>query len=505
MMRLWYALRGVFSVIWPFIKGARLTPGVRWALHILLVLLIILGLTYLNAQRTWVEWRVGFLNHYWMPLLFVLIYLMAFLGWWLWKLLAFDQAVSYFPEIDAAWKEAVDALEQAGIRLTETPLFLIVGRPESPDRNINLFEAAKLKLVVKPTPRSARGPLQVCADREAVYVTCAGISALGRLAGVLALEEMGHGGDGESDGPEVDLTKTQIPTRKESKIVEELGDAVEGELTTLERRRLRRQIGKPLGPDFLADAQETRRLSEQVAHLCRLIVRDRQPFCPANGILVLLPLGGTDTDTEAQQTGEACRQDMDTIRSVFNMDCPVFTLLCDMEVLPGFRECMRLDAIRDPNNFLRRVGQRFPLATSLSSQDSLRQSQASLHWLANGYLQRLVYKYFGLESAGSDVAATTNVNSALFLLLDELHDRCKRLANIITQFLARDEQDGWMFGGCYLAATGDRNSQAYVHGLFKRLLEEQNCVTRTPRALANDARSHAQARTGYMCCRWAGW
>jgi len=464
------------------------------------VIVVLIGLVILNRRPDLqVGWfRNELLQKYWLPAVALLLYLLFLIGFKFLELLVFDQVVSYFPDIDDAWQEATKALAQAGIRLTEMPLFLIVGRPEAAQRNVNLFEAAKLQAVVRPTPQDPRGPLQVWADREAVYVSCAGVSLLGRLAGILALEEMGQAAEGEAEGQDIDVTKTLIPTKKESQLVEELGDARDGELTTLERRRLRRQIRKPLGPDFLADAKEVREISDRLGHLCRLIGRDRQPYCPINGILLLLPLGGTDTPADAQQTAEACRLDLDTLRAVFTMNCPLLALVCDMEVLPGFRECMRLDSARDSNYFRRRVGQRFPLANNLRGDELLAQARASIQWLNNGYLQSLVYKYFNLESAaGSDAAAMMAANASLFLFLDEMHDRTKRLADIISQFLPSKDQDGWFYGGCYLGATGGRDEQAYVPGLFKRLVEEQNCVAWTPRALANDAKCHAQTRLGY--------
>src|SRR5262249_9473249 len=76
-------------------------------------------------------------------------------------------------------------------------------------------------------------------------------------------------------------------------------------------------------------------LPARLRHLCGLIVRDRRPFCPLNGILVLIPFAGTDRSENAQNVAEFCRRDLATVQEVFRTHCPIFTLICDMERCPG--------------------------------------------------------------------------------------------------------------------------------------------------------------------------
>src|SRR5207249_4054869 len=124
------------------------------------------------------------------------------------------------------------ALYQAGIDLRNRPLFLILGRPESGERN--LFDAAQLKLDVKPTPADPRAPLRLCADSASIYVTCVGVSLVGRLAGIFALEEMGQGEGVEVEGTPIDdPSHTIVPRRGHREIVEDLEDI--GKASTLQR------------------------------------------------------------------------------------------------------------------------------------------------------------------------------------------------------------------------------------------------------------------------------
>jgi hypothetical protein len=422
--------------------------------------------------------------------------------WWIWVVLSSVEGPSDYPDIDAAWKEAMTALAQAGLGLPDKPLFLVVGRVETSEQN--LVEAAKLDWKVQPTPPGKQAPLHVFADSDSIYVSCAGISALGRLAGILALEELPQSADGDvADAVIDDITKTIIPNKKESELIEELQEG--GEVaTTLARRRARRSMNKAMGPNFLADSREVERIKGRLKYLCRLISRDRQPYCPINGLLLLLPLGCSDTKAEATQTEQACQLDLGTIRSSFKMDCPVFAMVCDMEVLPGFVEFMRR---QDAKKLLGRVGQRFCLASNMTGNQLQDQGREAIRWMCTSYLQQSVYPKFKTESAdGADRDTVVAGNTSLFLFLDEMRDRTERLAGILAPFIASEAGNGWMFGGCYMAATGAQGQQGFVHGVVKRLAENQDCVTWTPQAQTDDANAHAQARFGcfLILLAWLG-
>ena len=73
----------------------------------------------------------------------------------------------------------------------------------------------------------------------------------------------------------------------------------------------------------MSDPKEVARFRARLAHLCRLIARDRQPYCAANGILLLVPLAGTDTPGEAQLTAQAAHDDLSVARYQMKLDCPL--------------------------------------------------------------------------------------------------------------------------------------------------------------------------------------
>jgi hypothetical protein len=496
---LWDGIIGFLSILLPFGKGAkfwRLGPGARWTLHFVLVFLILIALFVLNAFLTGLQNLVDstWAKPIWLPLVFLLVYLLLWTGWWIWKLLRAEPEASHFPDIDEAWAAAVRGLAQAGIRPGDLPMFLVLGRPQGPEEH--LFAAAQLPLVVKQTPSDPGAPLHVYATRDAIYVTCAGASLLGKHAANVALEGIDeHAGavpEGDGEGSEAD--RTIRPSGKEKKVIKKLAQIIGRHMNVVERRAARRDLGLPM-PDLLKNPAEMELYKARLAHLGRLLVRDRQPYCAINGLLVLVPVGGTDTEADAQQTAEMCARDLATVRRVLLLQCPILVLSCDLEALPGFRDFIERVSAKER---LGRLGQRFPLASpDLAGEALQEQMDKSIHYLCNNYLRDWVYRLFQVDDAGGNDPIA--INTGLYLFLDEMRARKKNLSRVLTQGIARDAPVPLLYAGCYLAATGaDRgHEQAFVAGVFKRLLENQSFVAWTDTALADDRKSHSQANLGY--------
>jgi hypothetical protein len=220
-------------------------------------------------------------------------------------------------------------------------------------------------------------------------------------------------------------------------------------------------------------------------------VRDRQPFCAANGILLLVPLAGTDTALEAQLTAQACQDDLQIARHEMKLDCPVVSMVADMEQLPGFTEFM---ARQPPKELGNRRGNGFPMATRLPREEVIEEIRTSLHWVCTTYLQDSVYRVFQSETpAFREALAFFPENSHLFLLLDEMNQRAESLSTIITQAVAPENDSLYRYAGCYLSATGPKGNQAFVAGVFQKMVKEQSCVGWTEAALEEDVQSRTWA------------
>ncbi|MCA9148326.1 MAG: hypothetical protein KDA92_03450, partial [Planctomycetales bacterium] len=107
---------------------------------------------------------------------------------------------SRFPEIDRAWQEGIATLESHGIDVREYPLFLILG-PSDERMCDRLMGATGYECTVNGEPRGAR-PLRFYADERGVYLFCAGLGCLGRMASL-------HGG-GRAAGAGPSITSTLV-------------------------------------------------------------------------------------------------------------------------------------------------------------------------------------------------------------------------------------------------------------------------------------------------------
>src|SRR5262249_27852424 len=253
---LWSGLQSLLGLVLPIFGKARafrgIGTGLRWIIHIILVVAIVVGLHFLN-QYLELDKKIPspseLLRKNWLPILFLLIYVLAWLGWWLYKLLGSDDEGSEFPDIDAAWQEATGALTQAGIGLVDAPLFLVLGKPAGTEEALLL--AAQLQLTVKQAPARPDAPLHVYANRDAIYVTCAGASLLGRhaelLSGPADAAPMGAGAPVAAEGAsEADIYATMRPAGRLRDVQALLSKAREENrsLTDEEQREVRRLMGE---------------------------------------------------------------------------------------------------------------------------------------------------------------------------------------------------------------------------------------------------------------------
>src|SRR5262245_31532530 len=207
LTRIWVGFTQLLGLILPFFGKAadvrRWSPGLTWFLRILLLALVLGLLWYINNYVLPKNWFLGrapnrLVREIWLPGLFLLFFILSWLGWWLWQLLTPEAERSDFPDIDAAWEEGREALTRGGIDLTSPPLFLILGKPAG---SIDaLMQAAQIQFTVRQSPARGDAPLHVFANPEGIYVTCEGCSLSGKQAALLAAEGdfLGGGGSGES-------------------------------------------------------------------------------------------------------------------------------------------------------------------------------------------------------------------------------------------------------------------------------------------------------------------
>ncbi len=498
--------RQAVALVLPVFASAgdfrRWNPWVWRILHLLCVAGVLALLWWVN-----VRYEVGYflqavpkdLRQFFLPTLFILLYLLSWLGYYLWRLLNEEEAAADFPDIDQAWREAVAKLDAAGIAPADAPLFLVLGRPAAGEDA--LMQSAAITSTVR-APRE--GPLRVYANRDAIYVTCGGASAWGRFAARLA----GEAPEESSIARKADAGATVVFGASLG-IAVELADEMRAllaaretrDLTPTEAARLRdlAEMTKGATPKRTAalSAEEQTRETARLAFLCRLIRRDRRPFCPVNGILLLVPWASTATDDAARAASGILHGDLAATRTALQLRAPIYGLLCDLETATGFAEFRR----GFPEEMLTRsrIGQRLPLVPDVPAAEVPTIYEKVAQWLGSAVLPAGILKF--LKADGQD-AASKQANRNLYLLLREVYSRGPRLARVLSRGLAGDPAEGpdsvAQFGGCYLAGTGRQpTEQAFVAGVFQRLTESQSAVSWTAEALKDDAKMRRWAGYGY--------
>ncbi len=507
----WKAVKRLTGLLLPMFSkarkpGAASNPAVRWGLHIALVVFVLIFLSVLHrilGLQSILPNAPLFLKQLWLPLIFLLLYTLGWLVWWFYHLLNAAPEASPFPDIDRAWGEAMQALSDKSLDLTEAPLFLLLGRPDEGEEV--LFEG--ISLVVPQSPSRADAPLHVYATSEAIYLSCGGASLLGEqsriLAGEVVLRNDRPTGPDTSDEDD-DKTRTPGESVEADKAVEctrklrGIEDRIRAEGRELSRteklevRRLKRVLSQIAQPQVLHNRpEEVARLRERLDYLGRLVARQRRPFCGLNGIMLLIPMAATDNDLEAHETGTCCLEDLATIREATQVQCPIFATVCDLDQLAGYDAFIK----SFPNPQRGRVGRSFPLVPDLRLEQIPGMLESGIRWLCLNSLPALAIPQWKLETPGvTDLEDVVKDNSELFSFLSEIRERQPRISKLLTRSVV-----GELFGGCYVAGTGrssDRD-RAFLRAVFGKLTGEQDHVSWTPEAIAEEEAYHRVIRLSY--------
>jgi hypothetical protein len=419
--------------------------------------------------------------------------------------------ISPFEDIDMAWQAGIDQLERNGLDIAQVPIFLILGSSGEAQEKA-LFAASRLSLNLREVPQGPAA-LHWYANPDAIYIVATNTSGLSRLAAVAraageeeksrpagfapqpsagpsirgtivaggpepgygAMTQSGPlpGGPGPAPPPSAEIRGTMVASIRSSESVgaQDAGAGASGRAITLRPEEA---------------AEQDRRLE----YLCSLIRRARQPICPLNGILTLLPFGliqhGPREGIEIQRT---LKRDLSTILRVGKVRCAVTALVVGIEEEAGFRELVRRVG-RD-----RAAVQRFGKGFSVSNPP-LPERLEALCAHACGAFEDWVYALFREKDSLSKPG-----NVKLYSLLCNIRRNVQlRLGNILVAAFGSEPEhesqgEPLLFSGCYFAATGEtEDRQAFVKGVFDKLPEEQAELQWTEAGKTEDAKYESWAQ-----------
>ena len=446
-----------------------------------------------------------------------------------------EGSVSRFPDIDAAWKEGVAALEGAGISLTNTPVFLVLGaRDEKQMRS--LMRSTSIKFAVQGEPQGNNKPLHFYAAIDekiagsdekltAVYifaVDCCRSSKLHQLGftevgrSKFNVEDTVRPGEGMrgtmvsgSDKPGVSSGTTVGNAPNDAM----RGTSVGGNNppATLSRAQMAgtmmpggggaatmhagaSDVGSAVA---ILSKQESAYQAARLEYLCTLISRAREPLCPLNGVMTVTPFQMLRRgDEQCRQLAGAVREDLRIVQQSTRLRCPVVSLIGGMEHERGFIELIRrVGASRARDQ---RLGSSFK-TWNPPTIERLQQLATN----SCGSFEDNIYALFKEEDGYNKPG-----NDRLYSLI------CKTRGKFIEglEFFLTDayglqdirETDGsrpMLFCGCYFAATGEVEGAAgFLRSLFdqKLYMLEQDNLQWTETALRDDAGYHNWARFGML-------
>lgn len=459
MVYLTWIRHGLAGALWPAKPSGDRKSVWRWswAVHFAAVGVILGLLAYFNnawdlersLRSSWPSFHRA-----WLPLLFALSYGVLWLLFGLGRLLAADTRTGHFPDIDKAWSEALDALKSAGIDVQSMPVYLVLGRPAGSEEA--LFEGAGTPLL-PPTPRRNDSPLRVHARGDAIFMTCAGASVLGRQANHLR---------------DIDVADPLSLPRSAGQAEAEIDQPVSVSLLSRDATDL-----------YLA----------RLNYLGRLLARVRNQSCPVNGLLLLIPLAASNNVAEARQSGHSCQLDLLTLRSALRVDCPIYVMVCDLEKATGWTEFAAALTAEQRQ----RLSCQFPLLPDLEPAEIENLVAGGIKDLMQTRLQVLGDASLHLQAGDGEtekLRGAQSRNEKIVGFVAQMYARAESLVNLVTT--AFYASAGWcpMLGGIYLMGTGADHGQTVVAELCKDMATNQGCVTWTAAALAEERRYRRLAR-----------
>jgi len=520
-----YPLRALFSSPAALLSAPRRLLGMSLPMRIAVVVaLLLIGVTIAVYVAFFFQpgragWGVLMQPRYLVSviLLLIVIPVVVFFTAKLWLQVEGTE----FPDIDDAWRQGLRSLRAKGVDPLSLPIYLLHGFPNATQAHA-FFDASRIDLVISGVPGS-EGALHWYASSDGIFLCCTNASCLGLLSsratdahGFAADVPKGGGPDlrgtilaevwSAEDGS-ISLHDTASPEDRDaeptlrvpttplqggatmdiSAYLAGQGSGADSGQTSPSRRELPKRLKKLLSKEAY---EQARRLE----YVCDLLCRLRQPVCPLNGILTILPYQVLQqSDDYGSEVQAAATADLKAIRESTQIRCPAIVVVAGMETQDGFRELVK--RVGPERAITRRFGQGYGVWSVPIDKEI-----ASVAAIACGQFEDWAYALFqeadGLQRKG---------NAQLYTLLCHVRGEIKdRITHILSgSFGVASEKDAerlepLLFSGCYFAATGaTKDRQAFVQSILARLVENQDDMAWT-RQSENENRYYQRLADTFM-------
>ena len=410
---------------------------------------------------------------------------------------------SRYPDIDRAWNAGLKAVREQNVDPADVPIFVVHGFKDERQATA-LIEASQERFPVNGVPGGV-AELQWYASSDAILLVCMGQSQITALAnaGVALPREVGPVKNmrdtlrGTIQAMEQEQQRE--PAHRAGPPAAPISKVGGGALLTKTMMPGEESVGgaapTPAGVSSTVRQVNAHELTAKLDYVCQLLRRLRQPACPVNGILTVLPLElAIDRSVDQSQVQQAMRGDLETLRRGLQLRCPAVTLVTGMETEIGSRELVRRVGTDLAKN------SRFGKGVNVWTAPSPEQVEAVT---ANACVSFDVWAYkLFREENGLTKPGNPKLYSLICRIRTELRER---LQNILVGAYGHGNgpqdalaNDPLLFGGCYFASTGDRpDLQAFVRGVLHLLIQSQDKLEWTSEAKKEDAFYQRLAHVGF--------
>jgi hypothetical protein len=496
----------------------------------------------------------------WLPLIATMVYCLAWSCWYLAKILRTPNHAHRQKAISAAWHTASDRLSRAGIDIRQTPLFLTLGHPEGGIQHFMSAAGFPLTIPPTPNDDDAplricgnQQGLFLCCDRVSLLDEFVDRVEQQKLANGRGVESGGVGSASESDcgaapahqwepsrasathssathssASSSSASRSMPPTAasRATGIADASGQSsavataptqnvaahplAGADLATTARMQesldlLQSQVEQAVGviqptpcgnrlTDL--DAETAAAIEERLEHVCHLLTEHRAPYCPLNGIVVMVPVSVTDDAEVADHVAMRIERDLQTIVDNLQTSLSVQVILTGLEQCEGAKPLLA----RFPDQQRhRRLGAVIPMAPASEPDAQATLIDQSSQWMCEQLFPPLVARLIQRSPEDRQIDLDLQAgNARLYQFVRSMRGRRQVLSRMLRRMISANQRNLWL-RGCFFVATGEDavRGHAFAAGVMPMILGSQNEVRWQPKRRSRDQWQWAAAIAGY--------
>ncbi|MCP4096801.1 MAG: hypothetical protein GY748_11215 [Planctomycetaceae bacterium] len=408
---------------------------------------------------------------------------------------------SPFPDIDAAFDSGLKALQDHGIQIKETPLFLVLGTPDSKTVE-RTMRASELKFDFSHVTADGQS-LYWYGSLDAIYLFLSGIGNVAQLTKDLAKYTNEQHGENEQ---EVGDFRGTIDVRALGQgkkkflppVVEEESQDLMATIRATDLSPNRPRVNPVSEPTERSKPSDTRQLSSReklteqkhrLEHFCEILKRRRGTVCALNGIVVCMDC--QLVEGFPGQLGRQVKSDLLTVCQSTDVVSNVTAIVTGFETHSGCREFVsRLNELQGDSFINRRFGKSYR-SWRVPTPDQMR-------YIANASIENFdqyIYSIFTQRDALSSRNVDGNREMIKFLcwIYAQFYEGLERT---LTTGFCGGESDDWCLpriSGCYFLGVGESSGDSFFGpGIFDRINENQSELEWTK------AKIHREANLSFL-------